>query len=89
MKGLQLFITDLRNCKSRDAEEKRINTELAKMRAKFKDSKLDAYQRKKYMCKVGPARLWRERLELTRGSCSTFTSWAGPSRLGTWRQSTC
>ncbi|BFZ57204.1 hypothetical protein PYCC9005_004255 [Savitreella phatthalungensis] len=52
MKGLQAFITDIRNAKARDVEELRINTELAKIRAKFLESKLSAYDRKKYVAKL-------------------------------------
>lgn len=33
-------------------EEKRINTELAKIRVKFRDTKLNGYERKKYVCKL-------------------------------------
>ncbi|KAI9140452.1 adaptin N terminal region-domain-containing protein [Paraphysoderma sedebokerense] len=36
MRGLTVFIADIRNCRSREQEEKRINKELANIRAKFK-----------------------------------------------------
>lgn len=36
MRGLAVFISDIRNCKSKEAELKRINKELANIRAKFK-----------------------------------------------------
>ncbi|CAL8070127.1 unnamed protein product [Calicophoron daubneyi] len=53
MRGLAVFISDIRNCKSREAEEKRINKELANIRSKFKgDKTLDGYQKKKYVCKL-------------------------------------
>ena len=36
MRGLAVFISDIRNCKSKEAEIKRINKELANIRSKFK-----------------------------------------------------
>ena len=36
MRGLAVFISDIRNCKSKEAEIKRINKELANIRNKFK-----------------------------------------------------
>nr|KAJ3423279.1 hypothetical protein HK105_006656 [Polyrhizophydium stewartii] len=52
MNGLVKFISDLRACRARDLEEKRINKELANIRSKFKDSSLNGYQKKKYVCKL-------------------------------------
>ncbi|VDL74117.1 unnamed protein product [Nippostrongylus brasiliensis] len=53
MRGLAVFISDIRNCKSKEAEMKRINKELANIRSKFKgDKTLDGYQKKKYVCKL-------------------------------------
>lgn len=53
MKGLYLFISDIRAAKSTEAEAKRINKELANIRSKFADKKqLDGYQRKKYISKL-------------------------------------
>ncbi|EPX72307.1 AP-2 adaptor complex subunit Alp3 [Schizosaccharomyces octosporus yFS286] len=52
MKGLKTFISDLRNLKEEKDEEKRINIELAKIRAKFQSSTLSAYDRKKYVSKL-------------------------------------
>ncbi|KAL5280684.1 AP2A2 family protein [Megaselia abdita] len=53
MRGLAVFISDIRNCKSKEAEVKRINKELANIRSKFKgDKTLDGYQKKKYVCKL-------------------------------------
>ena len=52
MRGLVTFIADLRNARARELEEKRINKELANIRQKFRDGKLDGYSRKKYVCKV-------------------------------------
>ncbi|XP_025033006.1 AP-2 complex subunit alpha-2-like [Python bivittatus] len=40
MRGLAVFISDIRNCKSKEAEIKRINKELANIRSKFKGSSL-------------------------------------------------
>ena len=68
MRGLAVFISDIRNCKSKEAETKRINKvcsncfsanviffwkELANIRSKFKgDKTLDGYHKKKYVCKL-------------------------------------
>ncbi|KAF7198702.1 AP-2 complex subunit alpha-2-like [Nothobranchius furzeri] len=53
MRGLAVFISDIRNCKSKEAEIKRINKELANIRSKFKgDKTLDGYSKKKYVCKL-------------------------------------
>uniref|UniRef100_A0A0N5AFA4 AP-2 complex subunit alpha n=1 Tax=Syphacia muris TaxID=451379 RepID=A0A0N5AFA4_9BILA len=53
MRGLAVFISDIRNCKSKEAEQKRINRELANIRSKFKgDKMIDGYQKKKYVCKL-------------------------------------
>ncbi|XP_041053347.1 AP-2 complex subunit alpha-2-like isoform X1 [Carcharodon carcharias] len=53
MRGLAVFISDIRNCKSKEAEIKRINKELANIRSKFKGAKaLDGYSKKKYICKL-------------------------------------
>eukprot|EP01147_Barroeca_monosierra_P004171 gene4171-6518_t len=53
MRGLAHFIADIRSCKSREAEEKRINKELANIRSKFGDKKgITGYQKKKYVCKL-------------------------------------
>eukprot|EP00842_Homolaphlyctis_polyrhiza_P004172 jgi/Hompol1/4756/HPOL_001838-RA len=52
MNGLVKFIAELRACRGRDLEEKRINKELANIRSKFKDTGLNGYQKKKYVCKL-------------------------------------
>ncbi|XP_058531175.1 AP-2 complex subunit alpha-1 isoform X3 [Ochotona princeps] len=53
MRGLAVFISDIRNCKSKEAEIKRMNKELANIRSKFKgDKALDGYSKKKYVCKL-------------------------------------
>jgi AP-2 complex subunit alpha len=36
MRGLNTFIMDLRQCRTREQEEKRINKELANIRSNFK-----------------------------------------------------
>lgn len=52
MKGLVQFIADLRNARARDVEAKRVNTELANIRQKFRDANLNGYNKKKYVCKL-------------------------------------
>ena len=54
MRGLTNFIADIRAAaNSKDQEEKRINEELAKIKAKFKSSgTLSPYDKKKYVCKL-------------------------------------
>ncbi|GBF98152.1 AP-2 complex subunit alpha-like [Raphidocelis subcapitata] len=54
IRGLQMFISDIRACSNREAESKRVDKELAKIRAKFGDEKkaLTAYDRKKYVWKL-------------------------------------
>ncbi|RKP37823.1 Adaptor protein complex AP-2 alpha subunit [Dimargaris cristalligena] len=52
MRGLTVFIADLRKCRIHELEEKRINKEMANIRAKFKESNLKGYQKKKYVCKL-------------------------------------
>jgi len=70
MRGLAVFISDIRNCKSKEAEVKRINKELANIRSKFKgDKTLDGYQKKKYVCKL-----------------LLFSFWAMTSILGIWKR---
>ncbi|KAI9719701.1 MAG: hypothetical protein M1828_006134 [Chrysothrix sp. TS-e1954] len=51
-KGLVSFIADIRSARARELEEKRINKELANIRAKFKEGKLNSYDKKKYVCKL-------------------------------------
>ena len=45
-------IADLRACRVRELEEKRVNKEMAHIRQKFKEGNLDGYQRKKYLSKI-------------------------------------
>ena len=53
MRGLAVFISDIRNCKSKEAEVKRINKELANIRSKFKVSKFKPIKSSiyKYYCR--------------------------------------
>ena len=63
-RGLNNFITDLRNAKSKEEESSRIEVELAKIRKKFNpgggtklapdgsNPSLSSYQRKKYIWKL-------------------------------------
>mmetsp|Transcript_24803 Transcript_24803/g.53938 ORF Transcript_24803/g.53938 Transcript_24803/m.53938 type:complete len:1010 (+) Transcript_24803:366-3395(+) len=53
MKGLQVFIADIRNCPNKEQEEKRVDKELAKIRLKFTSSKtVSGYDKKKYVWKL-------------------------------------
>ncbi|KAF9579782.1 hypothetical protein BGW38_003829, partial [Lunasporangiospora selenospora] len=52
MRGLTVFIADIRNCRVRELEEKRINKEMANIRTKFKEGNLSGYDKKKYVCKL-------------------------------------
>jgi len=52
MKGLQVFIADIRNCQTKDAEEKRVKKELAKIRQKFTAKTITGYDKKKYIWKL-------------------------------------
>ena len=53
MKGLNEFISDIRACKDKESEMKRVDIELAKIRLRFTTEKgLEAYQRKKYVWKL-------------------------------------
>jgi AP-2 complex subunit alpha len=53
MRGLVVFISDIRNCTSKEQEQKRIDKEMANIRQKFsKPQDLNGYQRKKYVWKI-------------------------------------
>lgn len=53
MRGLQLFISDIRACQNKEQEAKRVEKELAKIRARFgEDKPLTPYDRKKYVWKL-------------------------------------
>uniref|UniRef100_A0A7N6BBR3 AP-2 complex subunit alpha n=1 Tax=Anabas testudineus TaxID=64144 RepID=A0A7N6BBR3_ANATE len=48
-----IILSEVKLCKSKEAEIKRINKELANIRSKFKgDKALDGYSKKKYVCKL-------------------------------------
>uniref|UniRef100_G3T2S6 AP-2 complex subunit alpha n=1 Tax=Loxodonta africana TaxID=9785 RepID=G3T2S6_LOXAF len=52
-RGLLSFCSSVKGGKSKEAEIKRINKELANIRSKFKgDKALDGYSKKKYVCKL-------------------------------------
>eukprot|EP00879_Flechtneria_rotunda_P008959 GHRR01009380.1.p1 GENE.GHRR01009380.1~~GHRR01009380.1.p1 ORF type:complete len:1159 (+),score=411.60 GHRR01009380.1:174-3479(+) len=54
IRGLQVFISDIRACQNKEQETRRVDKELAKIRGKFGDEKktLTAYDRKKYIWKL-------------------------------------
>lgn len=53
MRGLQVFIADIRNCANREAERLRVDKELANIRTRFKsDRHLTPYEKKKYVWKM-------------------------------------
>eukprot|EP00823_Brevimastigomonas_motovehiculus_P003609 TRINITY_DN2224_c2_g1_i1.p1 TRINITY_DN2224_c2_g1~~TRINITY_DN2224_c2_g1_i1.p1 ORF type:complete len:979 (+),score=275.98 TRINITY_DN2224_c2_g1_i1:88-3024(+) len=52
MKGLTNFITEIRAAPSKEAEQKRIDQELAHIRDKFTSSSLSGYEKKKYVWKL-------------------------------------
>ncbi|BGP53451.1 hypothetical protein JCM8202_001094 [Rhodotorula sphaerocarpa] len=52
MRGLTQYIADLRACRVRELEERRINKEMAHIRQKFRDGNLDGRQKKKYISKI-------------------------------------
>mmetsp|Transcript_39540 Transcript_39540/g.62810 ORF Transcript_39540/g.62810 Transcript_39540/m.62810 type:complete len:980 (+) Transcript_39540:99-3038(+) len=53
MKGLQVFISDIRKCTNKDEEKQRVEQEMAKIRLKFTQTKaLSGYDKKKYVWKL-------------------------------------
>ena len=53
IKGLQIFINDIRECTTREAESKRVESELDKIRKKFNStSALTGYEKKKCVWKL-------------------------------------
>mmetsp|Transcript_8755 Transcript_8755/g.27024 ORF Transcript_8755/g.27024 Transcript_8755/m.27024 type:complete len:1015 (+) Transcript_8755:176-3220(+) len=53
MKGLQIFIADIRSCPNKEQEEKRVERELSKIRQKFTNPKaISGYDKKKYVWKL-------------------------------------
>jgi AP-2 complex subunit alpha len=53
MRGLNTFISDIRNCPNKESEQRRCEKELAKIRNKFTSNKgLSGYHKKKYVWKL-------------------------------------
>lgn len=53
MKGLNQFISEIRNCPNKESEQRKVEKEMAKIRQKFASNKaLDGYQKKKYVWKL-------------------------------------
>ena len=53
IRGLNIFVSDLRNCLSKDTEDARVASEMAKIKGKFANSKsLTGYDSKKYIWKL-------------------------------------
>lgn len=53
MKGLQVFIADIRNCANKELEAQRVDKELAKIRLRFTSTKaVSGYDKKKYVWKL-------------------------------------
>jgi len=53
MRGLTVFISDLRNCSTKEQEQKRVEKEMAHIRSKFtSEAHMNGYQRKKYVWKI-------------------------------------
>ena len=52
MRGLTLFIGDIRNCTNKEQEEKLVEKEMAKIRKKFANKGLPGYEKKKYIWKL-------------------------------------
>ncbi|CDW83693.1 ap-2 complex subunit alpha-2-like [Stylonychia lemnae] len=52
MRGLALFIGDIRNCQNKDQEEKTVYREMAKIRGKFQNRALSGYDKMKYTWKL-------------------------------------
>lgn len=52
MRGLSVFISEIRKSTSKEEEQGKVDKELAKIRSKFKSPNLKGYDRKKYICKL-------------------------------------
>eukprot|EP00298_Acanthocystis_sp_HF-20_P010851 c19087_g1_i1.p1 GENE.c19087_g1_i1~~c19087_g1_i1.p1 ORF type:complete len:992 (+),score=364.22 c19087_g1_i1:72-3047(+) len=53
MRGLTVFISDIRQCQSKEAEQRRVDKELAHIRQKFlTEASLSSYHKKKYVWKM-------------------------------------
>ncbi|GFP95383.1 ap-2 complex subunit alpha-2 [Phtheirospermum japonicum] len=53
MRGLSVFISDIRNCQNKEQERLRVDKELGNIRTRFKNEKgLSPYEKKKYVWKM-------------------------------------
>ncbi|ERN13229.1 AP-2 complex subunit alpha-1 [Amborella trichopoda] len=53
MRGLSVFISDVRNCQNKEQERQRVDKELGNIRTRFKNEKgLTPYEKKKYVWKM-------------------------------------
>jgi len=52
IRGLKNFITELRNCKNKPAEDRRVEEEISKIRKAFNNPSLTSYDRRKYTLKL-------------------------------------
>ncbi|PHU03755.1 AP-2 complex subunit alpha-1 [Capsicum chinense] len=53
MRGLSVFISDVRNCQNKEQERLRVDKELGNIRTRFKNEKgLTPYEKKKYVWKM-------------------------------------
>ncbi|GLJ54559.1 hypothetical protein SUGI_1171840 [Cryptomeria japonica] len=53
MRGLSVFISDVRNCQNKEQERQRVDKELGNIRTKFKNERgLTPYEKKKYVWKM-------------------------------------
>lgn len=53
MRGLSVFISDIRNCQNKEQERLRVDKELGNVRTRFKNEKgLSPYEKKKYVWKM-------------------------------------
>uniref|UniRef100_A0A453JD86 Clathrin/coatomer adaptor adaptin-like N-terminal domain-containing protein n=1 Tax=Aegilops tauschii subsp. strangulata TaxID=200361 RepID=A0A453JD86_AEGTS len=53
MRGLSVFISDIRNCHNKEQERLRVDKELGNIRTRFKNEKgLSHYEKKKYVWKM-------------------------------------
>ncbi|XP_024380212.1 AP-2 complex subunit alpha-1 isoform X1 [Physcomitrium patens] len=53
MRGLSVFISDVRNCQNKEQERVRVDKELANIRTRFKNERgLSVYEKKKYVWKI-------------------------------------
>ncbi|XP_071707701.1 AP-2 complex subunit alpha-1-like [Rutidosis leptorrhynchoides] len=52
MRGLSVFISEIRNCQNKELERLRVDKELGNIRTKFKNEKLTPYEKKKYVWKM-------------------------------------